>query len=154
MREELERKLVTKYSELFRGKDKPPTESLMCFGCECDDGWFDIINNACALIQNHLKHELTCPAVEFVQIKEKYGGLRLYYHGGDEYVAGVCNMAEAMSYNVCEISGNRGELYAAGHWVRTLSSELAEKNGYKSCARHAEEIDDNDKNSANTEKAG
>ena len=45
-------------------------------------------------------------------------------------------------------------MYAAGHWVRTLSSELAEKNGYKSCARHAEEIDDNYKNSANTEKAG
>lgn len=145
MREELEKKLIEKYPELFRGKDKPPTESLMCFGCECDDGWFDIINRACGLIANHIKHRPECPPVEFMQIKEKFGGLRLYYYGGDEYVAGVCNMAESMSYSVCEVTGERGQLCHAGTWLRTLSPELAKKHDYTPCSKANYEDDDDDK---------
>ncbi len=142
MREELEKKLVEKYPELFRGKDKPPTESLMCFGCECDDGWFDIINRACALIANYMKYTPECPPVEFSQIKEKFGGLRLYYFGGDDYVQGVCRMAEAMSYGVCEVSGERGQLCRAGTWLRTLSPALAAKHDYTLC--NIDEDDDDE----------
>jgi hypothetical protein len=131
MREELEKELIAKYPALFRGKDKPATESLMCFGCECDDGWFDIINNACKIIQNHMKCRPECPPVEFSQIKEKFGGLRLYYFGGDEYVSGVCSMAELMSYSTCEISGMPGTLCRAGTWLRTLSPEMAAKHNYE-----------------------
>jgi hypothetical protein len=130
MKDELEQQLVTKFPELFKGKDKPPTESLMCFGCECSDGWFDLIYTACACIANHLKYRPECPPVEFVQIKEKFGGLRLYYFGGDEYVPGVCSMAEAMSYKICEVTGEKGMLCSSGHWLRTLSPEQAEKHGY------------------------
>jgi len=130
MKEELEKQLVTKFPELFKGAEKPPTESLMCFGCECSDGWFDLIYNACACIANHLKNRPECPPVEFTQIKEKFGGLRLYYFGGDEYVHGVCSMAEAMSYKICEVTGDKGQLCSTGHWLRTLSPAQAEKHGY------------------------
>lgn len=142
MREELEQQLVKKYPELFRGKDKPPTESLMCFGCECSDGWFDIIDRACALIVNHMKYRPECPAVEFTQIKEKFGTLRLYYYGGDEYVSGVCNMAEAMSSRVCEVTGERGQLCHTGTWLRTLSPAEAEKNNYVPYRQTDDEDDD------------
>lgn len=142
MREELEQKLVEKYPVLFRGKDKPPTESLMCFGCECSDGWFDIIQRVCGLITNHMRYRPECPPVEFVQIKEKFGTLRLYYNGGDEYVEGVCSMAEAMSDCVCEVTGARGSLCKAGTWLRTLSPEEAAKNNYVPC--HIETEDDDD----------
>lgn len=140
MREELEKKLIEKYPVLFRGKDKPPTESLMCFGCECGDGWFDIIQRVCGLITNHMKYRPECPPVEFVQIKEKFGTLRLYYNGGDQYVEGVCSMAEAMSDCVCEVTGARGSLCKAGTWLRTLSPEEAAKNNYVPC--HIEMEDD------------
>lgn len=142
MREELEQKLIEKYPVLFRGKDKPPTESLMCFGCECGDGWFDIIQRVCGLITNHMKYRPECPPVEFVQIKEKFGTLRLYYNGGDEYVEGVCSMAEAMSDCICEVTGARGSLCKAGTWLRTLSPEEAAKNNYVPC--HIEMEDDDD----------
>lgn len=135
MRGELEQRLLKEFPELFRGNDKPPTESLMCFGCECDDGWFDIIYEACRAIANHVKHRPECGPVEFSQIKEKFGGLRLYHYGGDEYVAGICHMAEAMSYHVCEISGERGELCKAGIWLRTLSPTLAAKYDYVPCSK-------------------
>jgi hypothetical protein len=130
MRDELEQKLIAEFPDLFQDHDKPPTETLICFGCECSDGWFDLIHTTCAVIQNHLKNRPECPPFRFSQIKEKFGGLRLYNYGGDEFTFGVCCMAESMSYHVCEVTGNRGQLCSTGHWLRTLSAEQAEKNGY------------------------
>lgn len=150
MRDELEKKLVEKYPELFRGKDKPPTESLMCFGCECSDGWFDIIDRACAVIANHMKYRPECPPVEFSQIKEKFGTLRLYYFGGDQYVEGVCSMAEVMSARVCEVTGAPGQLCKAGTWLRTLSPEEAAKNNYVPCHIEMEDDDDDEPEKENT----
>ena len=57
--------------------------------------------------------------VRFDQVKEKYGGLRLYFSGGDEYVEGLISMAEAFSYTVCEVCGNKGESNKGG-WISTL----------------------------------
>lgn len=126
MRLELERQLVEKYPELFRDKDSPPTESLMCFGCECDDGWYNIIESACGIIAHHIRnHPDVAEIADFrwVQIKEKFGTLRLYYIGGaDEYILGVIDMAEDLSGDVCEICGNAGKLCGTG-WFKTLCAE-------------------------------
>jgi hypothetical protein len=45
MKEELEKKLMNDYPELYSDKDKPPTQSLMCFGFEVGDGWYNIIES-------------------------------------------------------------------------------------------------------------
>jgi hypothetical protein len=54
--------------------------------------------------------------VKFDQVKEKYGGLRLYFSGGDDYVEGLVSMGEAISYSICEICGNKGETNKGG-WI-------------------------------------
>ena len=46
--------------------------------------------------------------VKAVQVKEKFGTLRFYIDGGDEEVYGMIKMAECMSRNVCEITGDIG----------------------------------------------
>ena len=61
-----------------------------------------------------------------IQVKEKFGGLRFYYNGGDEYIDGVVAMAESMSYRTCEVCGAPGTL-SGDRWVRTLCEE--HKNG-------------------------
>jgi len=43
MNKELSKKLYDDFPELYRGKDRPLTESLMCFGFECRDGWFQTL---------------------------------------------------------------------------------------------------------------
>ena len=45
MKQELEQQLIAKYPKLFGDVNKSPMESLMCFGCECGDGWYDILDN-------------------------------------------------------------------------------------------------------------
>ena len=56
------------------------------------------------------------------QIKEKFGTLRFYYHGGDDYIHGLEAMAESMSAVICEECGKPGKLRSGG-WVRTLCDE-------------------------------
>jgi len=72
------------------------------------------------------------PQVVVEQVKEKFGTLRFYYQGGDEYIHGLVAMAESMTGVTCEECGNPGESYSGG-WVRTLcrpceeARELARK---------------------------
>lgn len=73
-----------------------------------------------------------CSQVTVDQVKEKFGTLRFYYTGGDDYVDGVVRMAEAMTAFTCEQCGNAGETRHGG-WVRTLCDEhekaYQERNG-------------------------
>ena len=66
-------------------------------------------------------HTVT-PKVEWIevhQIKEKFGGLRFYYGGGDEHISGMETMAEIWAGRTCEKCGERGERRHGG-WIRTL----------------------------------
>lgn len=54
MRRELEEKLFKKYPNIFAGKDKPITESLIPFGLECGNGWEWLIDNLCHSIQGYV----------------------------------------------------------------------------------------------------
>lgn len=60
-----------------------------------------------------------CPQVVAVQVKEKFGTLRFYYDGGDDFVKGVTYFAESMSSVTCEECGAPGETGGTG-WIRTL----------------------------------
>jgi hypothetical protein len=57
--------------------------------------------------------------IEIQQIKEKFGGLRFYYQGGDEYISGLETMAEIWAGRTCETCGEKGERRGGG-WIRTL----------------------------------
>jgi len=66
------------------------------------------------------------------QIKEKFGGLRFYYYGGDEYIKGLEAMAESMSAVTCEECGCPGNSRSTKNkrWIRTLCDRHAEEQGY------------------------
>lgn len=59
-----------------------------------------------------------------VQVKEKFGGLRFYIDGGDSYAHGVIDMAERMSYKICEICGQPGRVRGPG-WHVTVCEQHA-----------------------------
>jgi hypothetical protein len=118
MTEEKEKQLFEKYPKIFRQKDLPMNQTCMCWGVSCADGWYDLIDNLCYAIQNHIDYK-KLPQVEATQVKEKYGGLRFYVNHSDEYVSGLISMAESMSYKICEYCGNKGKSNSRG-WITTL----------------------------------
>lgn len=70
---------------------------------------------------------IACPQVVAEQVKEKFGTLRFYYHGGDEFVYGVLSLAEAMSGVTCEVCGNPGTRNSSG-WIRTTCGDHKSEN--------------------------
>jgi hypothetical protein len=132
MREELDKQLVEKYPKIFRDRYAPMTETAMCWGFDVGDGWYDILDNLCNQIQHYIdwknKNEEKVKQVVAVQVKEKFGGLRFYYDGGDERIHGMVIMAEAWADTACEKCGAPGKRRSGG-WIRTLCDEHANGRG-------------------------
>lgn len=106
MSPELQQQLRERYPIIF--------ESEPAF--ECGDGWFELIDTLCALLQSVT--ERGGPQVVAQQVKEKFGGLRFYTAGVNDEQDGMIELAEAMSQRICEVCGNRGKVYSHG-WVGT-----------------------------------
>lgn len=62
------------------------------------------------------------PQVVATQVKEKFGSLRFYFVGGDDYIDGIVDMATSMSYCTCEVCGAPGTSESEG-WVRVRCEE-------------------------------
>ena len=86
-------------------------------------GWYPLIEQLSATIQSHIdwknKDGEVVPQVVVDQVKEKFGTLRFYYQGGDEYVNGAVSLAESMTGQLCETCGGLGKQRNDG-WIRTL----------------------------------
>jgi hypothetical protein len=65
------------------------------------------------------------PQVTLDQVKEKFGTLRFYYSGGDDYISGMVSLAESMSGVTCEGCGNIGERRGDG-WIHTYCTPCEE----------------------------
>jgi len=70
-----------------------------------------------------------CSQVVVNQVKEKFGTLRFYYTGGNDYVDGVVRMGEEMSAMTCEDCGAPGRSRNSG-LIRTLCDHHAEERDY------------------------
>lgn len=113
----LEKILHKEFPQLFADKDKSSRETLMCFGCACGDGWFSIIRNACKEIMD----TNPSPKIKFAQIKEKFGGLRLYMTAYNDEISKITGKAEAEAYRTCEECGSKENVgQTSSGWIHTL----------------------------------
>ena len=164
------------YPKMMVNRNLHMTETCMCWGFECGDGWFQILNQLMGNIQHHIdwkvrQHEVAIkfntiaeqlkagdstlfdeehkdllnrdyvekrkqelienplreipelvPQVTLDQVKEKFGTLRFYYSGGDDYISGLVSMAESMSGVTCEECGKPGT-QTSGGWIKTVCVE-------------------------------
>ena len=150
MKKELQEKLFEKYPNIFKQKDLSPQETAMCWGIGCGDGWFNLLDQLCGEIQNRVENvnrqirhknsnrpvtivptkseKLFCEAT---QVKEKFGSLRFYTIGGDDFIDGVVSLAESLSCVTCSECGNAlkkdGPPNYRG-WIYTLCPECKAKN--------------------------
>ena len=179
MKQELDKLLCEKYPKMMVNRNKNMHETCMCWGFECGDGWFNILNQLMSQIQHHIDwkekqragaikyNEMAAqakagnfdlfeetmkalpndeykekrlaeivagdfrpvpesiPQVTLDQVKEKFGTLRFYYQGGDDYISGMVSLAESMTAVTCENCGNPGSCRGGG-WVHTYCTPCEE----------------------------
>lgn len=132
MKETFVAELYSKYPSLFSLKENK-NEPIGAYSIECGDGWFDILSSLCFMIAQQERNiegnnkyrikqgqePVEYEPLRFTQIKEKFGGLRVYYYGGNEYTRGLIGMAESWSYHTCEKCGEKGKPDKKG-WIMTL----------------------------------
>lgn len=117
MNNDLTKIILEKYPTLFNA----PGSKYSLAHIECNDGWFDLIDELCGTIAWDIENN-RCPPVQVTQIKEKFGTLRFYYQGGNERIDGAVSFAEALSARTCDVCGNKGKL-RGGNWLRTLCDQ-------------------------------
>jgi hypothetical protein len=67
--------------------------------------------------------------ITFDQIKRNLGGLRIYARSCDSYVQGLIDMAEEMSYHICETCGTSKGVFQSNTkgWIRITCKECNKK---------------------------
>jgi len=129
-------KLITKYPNIFDSS----------FWFECNDGWYQIIDDLCHNIQAYLNefnasekqslssgpHKLSLKAV---QVKEKFGGIRYYIDteisvgAPEEATAPIyefIRIAEQRSESTCETCGQPGTIQMKRRWMKCVCPSCAE----------------------------
>jgi hypothetical protein len=79
-------------------------------------GWADLVRRAF----EGLPEEHT-----IVQVKEKFGSLRIYFEPNQKAYQGLLNELAAESLTTCEVCGGSGRLRTDRYWQRTLCDEHA-----------------------------
>jgi hypothetical protein len=109
----------------------------MCWGCECNSGWYKIIKEACQkceplivkwLAEHKGEENYKEWTPRFSQIKEKYGTLSIYWTNATDEMYAITNEAEIKSETTCETCGKQGKLRGRG-WI------------YSSCLKHSKPED-------------
>lgn len=111
-----DKEIMAKYN--FFHPEKDMSRGLMCFGFECDKGWYNLIDELCQKIKD------TNPPEDFeiIQVKEKYASLRVYTFHSTNEIENLIMDAEKKSEITCEICGNEGKI-TGDHWVKTLCNK-------------------------------
>ena len=128
MNKENTEKLWNAFPNLYRGRNLSIQESLISFGFECQDGWFDLVWNLSEKLEKLIlelpaDHRDVCCAS---QVKEKYGTLSLYMHSATEEMYDLIDKAEYKSAVTCEVCGNNGFLFTYG-WCKVRCIEHMDK---------------------------
>lgn len=113
--------LIKKYPKIFILLN----EFFYRISSDLPKGWVDIIDTLCNSLQSRTDNitiyeddkEFHPPQIEVTQIKEKFGGLRLYTRGGDDEMQGMIEMAEDMCWEVCEFCGSNENIITTKGWI-------------------------------------
>lgn len=98
----------------------------MAFPFECGEGWNDLLLDLFRDLDVAFREDNVNPDhILLSQIKEKFGGLRVYLSPETVKVEEVIRKYEELSYTVCEVCGKPGKLRDDQSWWRTLCDEHA-----------------------------
>lgn len=97
---------------------------------ECGDGWLPLIKEAENIVEQYNKKHKNTEPLEFLQIKEKWGGLRMYLNYYVPEIADQIHELEGKSFNICEHCGTNKNVkrdWTHG-WIMTLCDKCRKVN--------------------------
>jgi hypothetical protein len=113
MRDELDKALVEKYPLIFKNRYGNMQETAMCWGFECGDGWYNILDTLCSML-----------SVEYNQAKDSYDFVKECLELRD----GATPWKGAQKYTAEDLEEKRLAMEEAAKYV-PVASQVKEKYG-------------------------
>ena len=103
-------------------KFKHPGILKKCFDFAPPLGWLKLVDNALTRIRN------VDAEVQVIQVKSKFGGLRIYTENCENLhtVDNIINEATDRAAKTCEKCGETGESRSKNGWVATLCHDCSD----------------------------
>jgi ribosomal protein L37AE/L43A len=115
MKQELEDKLTKKFPFY--------TKYNKWFGFECEDGWYEMLNEMSEKIQEVIKNN-NFHSFGVFQVKEKFGSLRYYTMGSIPEIDEIIDEYEEKSCHICEVCGKTGTIRnISKYWLKCVCDE-------------------------------
>jgi len=95
---------------LLRGRYPEFLENAQLIEIACLPGWLGLLDKLCTALELHMQAHPEITPLKVVRIKEKWGGLRFSYNGGDDFCRQTVDAAQVASLTICEICGAPGVL--------------------------------------------
>ena len=128
MNQQWEMALEEEFSFLKRN-DPNQNTVFSQWGFECASGWAGILRDLFLSIEEQYKKREVDPDIVILQIKEKFGTLRVYvsFDKTDDTflsihrnIRALIEKAEKQSMTICEYCGNSAEIRKEMPWEKTL----------------------------------
>ena len=119
MNKELTKKLYYDFPKIFIQHSKPLTETAMCWGFQCGDGWFQLIYELCCRLQWDIDNN-GYPQLQATTVKEKFGELRFYCSGSNDKQEAMIEFASHMSNYICEECGSNHDVQQTKGYIQNL----------------------------------
>ena len=104
-------------------------EGLMAFGFECGNGWLPLLEKLFIKMNKIVKKE-KLKDFRVIQVKEKYGGARIYCNCSTNEIEDLIEKTEEESYKTCELCGSKNNVTQTKGWISSLCGKcLEERNG-------------------------
>jgi len=128
MIENIEKNMFLRFRKLFPdGRNVDTSQSLMSFGFAVDYGWAGLLWECFERLEKLAGDKY---AINFIQVKEKFGGLRIYCRPSSEIEREVRDILlefENRSYETCETCGAPGRL-RFGMWKKVRCDDCEIKH--------------------------
>ena len=116
--------LFKRFPKFFKQRKLPINQTCMCWGLEIGNGWFDLMYELCEELE-----QLNSKGLEFTQVKEKWGMLRIYVNSATEECYDMIHEYEKKSSHICEECGKKGTNKQTFGWFSTMCTKC--RNIYK-----------------------
>ena len=124
-------KLIKNWNNIYIITENPnkqkPQEPYELFGIECGKGWNKLIIPILDYID--LYNSGHDDKIEILQIKEKFGGLRIYTSFSTPELDQLIDDAEEQSFKTCEYCGSTENVSQTTGWIKTLCSKCMREKG-------------------------
>lgn len=124
-------KLIKNWNNIYIITENPnkqkPQEPYELFGIECGKGWNKLIIPILDYID--LYNSGHDDKIEILQIKEKFGGLRIYTSFSTPELDQLIDDAEEQSFKTCEYCGSTKNVSQTTGWIKTLCRKCMREKG-------------------------